>query len=164
MLSCVLPFSFFAPPIASGRYLIVYDVSETAESLEPRQKYTLGPSTSAKEAVGIACSPFSASLVVVAFKAGTVCMVDLDREKGLFKTLDMKMSLTSIAFSADGTNLLLGTENGQLLVLDLRGLDRPPKKITITSDGKRVVGIAVQVRLISFSQSRLDTLLIRHLS
>ncbi|KLO14878.1 hypothetical protein SCHPADRAFT_927543 [Schizopora paradoxa] len=132
--------------LISGRYLSAYDVSDLAESepLDPTLRIPLGSSTSVKEVIGIACSPFSATLVAVACKGGAVFLVDLEREKGPFKTLDMKASLSSIAFSADGANVLLGTETGQLLVLDLRGLDKPPKKITVTADGKRVVGIAVQ--------------------
>lgn len=60
----------------------------------------------------------------------------------------MKVPITSAVFSQDGSAVLLGTENGKLLIQGLRMLDKPPKSMMINEDGDRIVGLAVQVNLI----------------
>ena len=55
------------------------------------------------------------------------------------------MPLTSLVFSPEGAALYAGTENGKVLVLDLRALDKAPKAIIISEGGQAVVGLYVQV-------------------
>ena len=64
----------------------------------------------------------------------------------LFRTLNTKTALTAIEFSPEGAAIYLGTENGKLLVVDLRGLDKPPKAVVVSDTGRRVETISVQVR------------------
>jgi len=49
----------------------------------------------------------------------------------LFRTLNLKIPLTSASFSPEGAALYFGTENGKLLILDLRALDKPPKCVNV---------------------------------
>ena len=65
----------------------------------------------------------------------------------LFRTLNTKTALTAIEFSPEGAAIYLGTENGKVLVVDLRGLDKPPKAVVVSDTGRRVETISVQVRL-----------------
>ncbi|CAL1705658.1 unnamed protein product [Somion occarium] len=97
--------------------------------------------------VAITCSPFSKSLIAVACSGGTVGLVDLDKEKGLLRSLSLRAPLTTLAFSPEGASLYAGTENGKILVLDLRTLDKPPKTISISQGGESVVCMAVQRKL-----------------
>jgi protein NEDD1 len=65
----------------------------------------------------------------------------------LFRTLNLNVPLTTIAFSAEGASIYLGTENGKLLVHDLRALDKPPKSIIVSKSGNPINAISVQVRV-----------------
>jgi protein NEDD1 len=56
--------------------------------------------------------------------------------------------LTSAAFSPSGESLYLGTENGKLLIMDLRALDKPPKAVVIGEGGHRIQTMTVQVRMV----------------
>ena len=49
-------------------------------------------------------------------------------------------------FSPEGAALYAGTENGKVLVLDLRALDKPAKVIAVGSEIEAVVCMSVQVR------------------
>lgn len=66
----------------------------------------------------------------------------------LFRTLNLKVPLTAIAFSPEGAAIYLGTENGKLLITDLRALDKPPKTIAISERGSRIETMSVQVHRI----------------
>ena len=63
----------------------------------------------------------------------------------LFRTLPLEGRLTSLVFSPEGAALYGGTEDGQVLVLDLRALDKPPKCISTNSDNEPIICMAVQV-------------------
>lgn len=65
----------------------------------------------------------------------------------LFRTLNLKMPLTSASFSPEGTALYFGTENGKLLIVDLRMLDKAPQCINISEGGCRVQCMSFQVYL-----------------
>jgi protein NEDD1 len=67
----------------------------------------------------------------------------------LFRTINAKVPLTSLAFSPEGAALYLGTENGKLLIIDLRALDKAPKSIVVSGNGSRVETISVQVLVTS---------------
>jgi WD40 repeat protein len=63
----------------------------------------------------------------------------------LFRTLNLKVPLTSLEFSPEGSSIYVGTENGKLLILDLRSLDKPHKTIVISDAGYRIETMSVQV-------------------
>jgi protein NEDD1 len=69
----------------------------------------------------------------------------------LFRTVPLDARLTSLVFSPEGAALYVGTDDGKLLILDLRALDKPPKEIVVNEGGQRVVCVAVQVRLASLA-------------
>ncbi|KAJ6502614.1 WD40-repeat-containing domain protein, partial [Mycena sanguinolenta] len=125
-----------------GKQLVVYD---TTRSSGPLKTIPMNDA-SAGEIVSVACSPFSKTLVVVVCTSGSVGFVDLDKEKGLFRTINLKVPLTSAAFSPSGESIYMGTETGKLLVLDLRALDKPPKAVVISESACRIQTMAVQKR------------------
>ncbi|KAF7969518.1 hypothetical protein HWV62_27005 [Athelia sp. TMB] len=126
-----------------GKQVIVYD---TTRPSGPTKLIALNEATCGN-IVALACSPFSKTLVAVATNAGGVGLIDLDKEKGLFRTLNLKVPLTSATFSPEGAALYFGTETGKLLVVDLRALDKPPKSIIIGEGGHRVECLSFQKKL-----------------
>lgn len=56
--------------------------------------------------------------------------------------MPLEARLLSLVFSPEGAALYAGTDNGKLLILDLRALDKPAKSIDV---GGPVVCISVQV-------------------
>ncbi|KAJ6496614.1 WD40-repeat-containing domain protein [Mycena vitilis] len=143
-----------------GKQLVVYD---TTRPSGPVKTIPMND-TNTGDIVSVACSPFSKTLVAVATASGFLGLVDLDKEKGfvssnvpftlvltlrlqhasLFRTLSLKVPLTSITFSPSGESIYLGTENGKLLVFDLRALDKPPKAVVLSESGCRVGTMTVQ--------------------
>ena len=69
-----------------------------------------------------------------------------DFRRSLFRTLNLKMPLTSASFSPEGASLYFGTENGKLLTVDLRVLDKPPKCVSVGEGGHRIECISFQVK------------------
>ena len=67
----------------------------------------------------------------------------------LSRSLDLKVPLTTIAFSPEGAAIYLGTENGKIIVIDLRALDKPPKAVVVSETGNRIETISIQVRFYS---------------
>ncbi|KAJ7685119.1 WD40-repeat-containing domain protein [Mycena polygramma] len=123
-----------------GKQLVVYD---TTRPSGPVKTIPMND-TNTGDIVSVACSPFSKTLVAVASASGFLGLVDLDKEKGLFRTLSLKVPLTSITFSPSGESIYLGTENGKLLIFDLRALDKPPKAVVLSESGCRVGTMTVQ--------------------
>jgi protein NEDD1 len=141
------------------KQILVYD---TTRPSGPVKAIPISDATSG-DIVAVACSPFSKTLVAVATSGGNVGLVDLDKEKryvchiyiyrkyfltpfrSLFRTLNLKMPLTSASFSPEGAALYFGTENGKLLIVDLRALDKPPKCISIGEGGCRIECMSFQV-------------------
>ena len=72
----------------------------------------------------------------------------------LFRTLPLEARLTSLVFSPEGAALYAGTEDGRVLVLDLRALDKPPKPIIVNEESGPVVCMAVQVSTSSLQRPR----------
>ncbi|KAK0211332.1 WD40-repeat-containing domain protein [Desarmillaria ectypa] len=123
-----------------GKQLVVFDTTRPSGLMKT---IPLNASSSG-DIVSVACSPFSKTLVVVATSGGNVGLVDLEKEKGLFRTLNLKVPLTSISFSPEGASIYVGTETGKFLILDLRALDKAPKSIAISDSGCRVETFCVQ--------------------
>ena len=46
----------------------------------------------------------------------------------------------------------MGTENGKILVIDLRALDKPPKAVVVSETGNRIETISIQVGLYSLTK------------
>ena len=57
----------------------------------------------------------------------------------------MKCPLSLLSFSQDGSALLVGTEDGRLLVQDLRALDKEPVSTRISETNDPIVVLVVQV-------------------
>jgi len=66
--------------------------------------------------------------------------------KRLFRTLDLETNLRTISFSPEGAAIYVGTETGELLLIDLRALDKPPKLIAIGPSQQPIVTLSLQVR------------------
>ncbi|KDR73718.1 hypothetical protein GALMADRAFT_142169 [Galerina marginata CBS 339.88] len=126
--------------VAAGKHLMVYD---TTRPSGPIKNIAMSESSTG-DITAVACSPFSKTLVVVATSTGFVGLVDLEKEKALFRTLNLKYPLTSLGFSPEGAAIYFGTATGKLLLVDLRALDKPPKTITLSVNGSRVQTISVQ--------------------
>lgn len=66
--------------VGIGLQLVVYDTTRTSSPskviLLNKDKVATG------HIVGITCSPFSKSLIAVACSVGTICLIDLEKEKG----------------------------------------------------------------------------------
>ncbi|KAI0707653.1 WD40-repeat-containing domain protein [Earliella scabrosa] len=125
--------------------LLVYDTTRPSGPAKvipiDKDQKNVGP------IVGITCSPFSKTLVAVACSGGAIGLVDLEKEKGLFRLVQMPAPLTCLSFSAEGAAVYAGTENGKFLILDLRALDKPPKSVTVSENGDQVIAISVQKKL-----------------
>lgn len=59
--------------------------------------------------------------------------------------VDLKARVTSLVFSPEGAAMYIGTDSGNLLVVDLRSLEKPPKSISASGIGSRVECLAIQV-------------------
>ncbi|KAG2064107.1 WD40 repeat-like protein [Suillus decipiens] len=101
-----------------GHDLFVYDVDKPSASVKP---ISIG-----RKVVGIACSPFSKTLVAVA-STDHVGLVDLDKDKGLFKTVLSPQLITSITFSPEGASIYLGVRDG-LRILWTRSTSSSPAR------------------------------------
>ncbi|ESK91774.1 hypothetical protein Moror_10603 [Moniliophthora roreri MCA 2997] len=131
--------------VGAGKQLLLYD---TTRPSSPLKTFTVSTTEGNGEVEVIACSTFSKTLVAVVLggvSAGTIGLVDLDKEKGLFRTINTKVPISTLSFSPEGASIYAGTETGKLLVLKLRTLDEPPPSVDIEgSNGARIVSICVQ--------------------
>ncbi|KAF9261241.1 WD40 repeat-like protein [Marasmius fiardii PR-910] len=129
--------------VGVGKQLLVYD---TARPSAPLKTFTM---EGEGEVRIITCSPFSKTLVAVVMGGdgnGTICLVDLEKEKGLFRTINTKVPITTLSFSPEGASIYAGTETGTLMVIDLRALDKPPSIVEISGEGSggRIVAMSIQ--------------------
>ncbi|KAG6873791.1 hypothetical protein C0995_011016 [Termitomyces sp. Mi166 len=129
--------------VGLGKQILIY---ETTRPSGPMKTIPLNEASSGN-IVTVACSPFSKTLVAVATSGGHVGLIDLEKEKGLFRTMNVKVPLTTLGFSVEGAALYLGTEHGKLLIMDLRALDKAPKAITISEVGCRIETMCVQKKI-----------------
>ncbi|EJF66116.1 WD40 repeat-like protein [Dichomitus squalens LYAD-421 SS1] len=131
--------------VGRGTQLLVYDTTRPSGPAKviPLDKEQKKPGC----IVSISCSPFSKTLVAIACSGGMVTLIDLEKEKGLFRSVVMPAPVTCLSFSAEGAAVYAGTENGKLLILDLRALDKPPKTISVSENGDQVIAISVQRKL-----------------
>ncbi|KAH7870958.1 WD40-repeat-containing domain protein [Lentinula edodes] len=125
-----------------GKKVVIYDINRPSG---PAKVISLSE-TSSGNICAISCSPFSKTLIAVATTGGTLGLIDLDKEKGLFRTINVKVPIASLSFSQEGASVYLGTENGKLLILDLRSLDKPPKSVVLSENGARLATMSVQAK------------------
>ncbi|KAH9060004.1 WD40-repeat-containing domain protein [Lactarius vividus] len=116
-----------------GHNLVIYDI--TLASIGDGVKGTV---------VGVACSPYSKTLLAVACRGGYIALVDLDKELSIIRSFRYDITVTSLLFSNDGATLYVGTEDGNLLVQTLRSTEAP-KTIAVGDQGCRVEGLAIAV-------------------
>jgi len=63
----------------------------------------------------------------------------------LFRILDLETNLRTISFSPEGAAIYVGTETGDLLLIDLRALDKHPKIIAVGSSHQPIIALSLQV-------------------
>lgn len=59
--------------------------------------------------------------------------------------MNLKKSLTALSFNTDGSAIYLGTEEGKLMLLNLRALEREPKIVVVGDGNFSIREINVQV-------------------
>ncbi|KAH0827105.1 hypothetical protein J3R83DRAFT_4791 [Lanmaoa asiatica] len=121
-----------------GRDIVIYD------SMRPSSPLKTVHLPGGGNIVGISASPFSKTLVAAATSNGDVALIDLDKDNGILKTVNVRSPLTCCAFTAEGAAIYLGTESGKLLILDLRSLEKEPKSFTIGDGGGPIKAVNIQ--------------------
>lgn len=61
------------------------------------------------------------------------------------RTVNIKANLTALEFSPEGGSIYLGTDDGKLLVVDLRNLDKPAKVVIVSQIGDPIRTLNFQV-------------------
>jgi WD40 repeat protein len=123
--------------------LVIYD---TTRPSGPLKTIPIPNGASKGHIVGITCSSFSKTLVALGLSAGYIAIVDLEKDKGDCKMVPMHAPITCLVFAPNGGAILSGTENGKVLMVDLRVLERSVCVGQVAGAAERIVGIAVQVR------------------
>ncbi|KAI0957730.1 hypothetical protein AcW1_006028 [Taiwanofungus camphoratus] len=131
--------------IGAGQHLLVYDTTRPSRPI--KAVAVVDERDSSGEVVAIASSPFSKTLVAVACSGGLVSLLDLEKDNSIYRTISLHVPLTSLVFSPEGATLYAGTENGKLILKDLRPLEKEPKSITVSDRGDRIVAMCIQKKL-----------------
>ncbi|KAH9079276.1 WD40-repeat-containing domain protein [Lactarius deliciosus] len=121
-----------------GHNLVIYDITRPSG---PSRIASIGDGVGGS-VIGVACSPYSKTLLAVACHEGYIALVDLDKELSIIRSFRYDITVTSLLFSNDGATLYVGTEDGDLLVQTLRSKDTP-KTIAVGDQGCRVEGLAI---------------------
>ncbi|KAH9043379.1 WD40-repeat-containing domain protein [Lactarius pseudohatsudake] len=124
-----------------GHNLVIYDITRPSG---PSRIASIGDGVGGS-VIGVACSPYSKTLLAVACREGYIALVDLDKELSIIRSFRYDITVTSLLFSNDGATLYVGTEDGDLLVQTLRSKETP-KTIAVGDQGCRVEGLAIAVR------------------
>jgi protein NEDD1 len=61
--------------------------------------------------------------------------------------VNTKTTPTALEFSPEGGAIYVGTDDGRLLVVDLRSLDKPAKVIIVSEIGDPIRTLSIQVGL-----------------
>lgn len=61
--------------------------------------------------------------------------------------MSLHATVTCMTFSAEGAALYAGTDDGRLLTVDLRALDKPAKAVTLSDSILPIICLSIQVRL-----------------
>ncbi|KAF8582659.1 WD40 repeat-like protein [Ramaria rubella] len=138
--------------VGNGKTLVVYDItrpSSPVKSISLSERDNSGTIPNIGHVVAISCSPFSKTLTAVAFSSGFVALVDLEKDRPFFKNLQLKVPVTSMLFTADGSSIALGTENGKVIIQDLRAMERDHRPLPVGDEGRgeRIIGLCIQRRI-----------------
>ncbi|KAG8694109.1 hypothetical protein FRC09_010057, partial [Ceratobasidium sp. 395] len=126
--------------ILSPRGLHVFD---TTQGTTPMRTIPIGK---AEGGPGyIAFSPISPALVAVFVPGGggRVLMLDIEKESSLVKKLPVEENVTAMSFSHDGGSIIVGTEAGRILQLNLRSVDKPAQAVAVDPTGGKIGGLAL---------------------
>ncbi|CAE6513797.1 unnamed protein product [Rhizoctonia solani] len=93
----------------------------------------------------IAFSPSTSSLVAVALpgRDGRVVLLDIDKDSSLLKKFNVDENVTAMSFSHDGATIIVTSETGRVMQLNLRGTDAPGQAVTVDPVGGRIGGMAL---------------------
>jgi hypothetical protein len=78
------------------------------------------------------------------FLASLPCSTSIGSQ---LRTVNIKITPTALEFSPEGGAIYLGTDDGKLLVIDLRSLDKPAKLISVSEIGDPIRTLSIQVAL-----------------
>ncbi|KIJ44383.1 hypothetical protein M422DRAFT_252391 [Sphaerobolus stellatus SS14] len=137
--------------IGSGKTLTVYDVSRPTapiKSIQLAERDSSGVIPSLGHVVAISCSPFSKGLTAVAFNSGSLALVDLEKERSLLKVLQLKVPIACMTFSTDGAFIILGTENGKIIIKEWKSSASDHRTLSIgAAKGERIMDLAIHRRI-----------------
>ncbi|KAF8514070.1 WD40-repeat-containing domain protein [Gautieria morchelliformis] len=136
--------------VGCGKTLVIYDTTRPSAPIKTILLFEKDSSIQKSgNVVAISCSPFSKTLTAVAFNSGVIALIDLEKDRPLFKNLQLKIPITSMTFTADGTSVAVGTENGKVIVQDLRAMDHEHRTLPVCGEGRgeRIIGISIQRRI-----------------
>ncbi|KAG9086876.1 hypothetical protein FS749_003308 [Ceratobasidium sp. UAMH 11750] len=128
--------------ILSPRGLHVFD---TAKGNAPTRTIPIGK---AEGGAGyIAFSPITPALVAVLVPgSGTrVLMLDIEKESSLVKKFTVEENVSVMSFSHDGGSIIVGTEVGRVLQLNLRSMDKPAQAVAVDPTRGRIGGLSLAV-------------------
>ncbi|KAG9103359.1 hypothetical protein FRC06_011306 [Ceratobasidium sp. 370] len=128
--------------ILSSRGLYVFD---TAKGNAPTRTIPVGK---AEGGAGcIAFSPITSALVAVLVpgSGGRVLMLDIEKESSLVKKFTVEENVTTMSFSHDGGAIIVGTEAGRVLQLNLRSVDKPAQAVVVDPTGGKIGGLSLAV-------------------
>ncbi|CAE6430104.1 unnamed protein product [Rhizoctonia solani] len=93
----------------------------------------------------IAFSPSTSSLVAIALpgRDGRVVLLDIDRDSSLLKKFNVEENVTAMSFSHDGATIIVTSETGRVMQLNLRSTDAPGQTVTVDPAGGRIGGMAL---------------------
>ncbi|CAE6449109.1 unnamed protein product, partial [Rhizoctonia solani] len=93
----------------------------------------------------IAFSPSTSSLVAIALpgRDGRVVLLDIDKDSSLLKKFNVDENVTAMSFSHDGATIIVTSETGRVMQLNLRGTDAPGQAVTVDPVGGRIGGMAL---------------------
>ena len=63
--------------------------------------------------------------------------------QSLIKKFTVDENVTAMSFSHDGGSIVVGTETGRVLQLNLRSMDKPAQAVVVDSTGGRIGGLAI---------------------
>lgn len=76
----------------------------------------------------------------------------LTKISSIFHTINLKNTLSSATFSAEGSAVVVGTNHGKVMVVDLRALDKAPKCVDVEGGGK-ILWLFAKVKVSLTSES-----------
>ncbi|KAH7339673.1 hypothetical protein B0J17DRAFT_716676 [Rhizoctonia solani] len=93
----------------------------------------------------IAFSSSTASLVAVALpgRDGRIVLLDIDKDSSLLKKFNVEENVTAMSFSHDGATIIVTSETGRVVPLNLRSTDPPGQPVTVDPAGGRIGGMAL---------------------